>query len=123
VVAVCSGTSTLELALRALDVGPGHEVILPALTFQATASVVLAVGATPVFAYNRRMTNLTAAIGLGQVERSSELMTARRRVASAYDAALRGLPVTSRPVETWAKESVWLYSASRWSWARLLHMR
>ncbi len=63
--------------------------------------------------YNRRMTNLTAAIGLGQLERSSELMAARRRVASAYDAALQGLPITRRPVETWATESVWLYTA--WS--------
>ncbi len=44
-----SGTAALELALRALDVGPGHEVIVPNTTFGATANVVIHVGAKPVF--------------------------------------------------------------------------
>jgi len=48
-VGVGSGTEALWLALRALDVGPGDEVIVPALTFFATVEAVLAVGATPVF--------------------------------------------------------------------------
>lgn len=48
-VAVCNGTVALQLALRALGVGPGHEVIVPDLTFAATAHAVLDVGATPVF--------------------------------------------------------------------------
>jgi dTDP-4-amino-4,6-dideoxygalactose transaminase len=48
-VAVNSGTSALQLALAAFDIGPGDEVLVPSLTFVATASVVLHVGATPVF--------------------------------------------------------------------------
>ncbi|MFT4287064.1 DegT/DnrJ/EryC1/StrS family aminotransferase [Nocardioides sp.] len=47
-VGVGNGTDALELALRALGVGPGGEVILPANTFIATAEAVSAVGATPV---------------------------------------------------------------------------
>jgi dTDP-4-amino-4,6-dideoxygalactose transaminase len=47
---LANGTLTLEVALRALGVGPGHEVIVPARSFFATASCVLAVGALPVFA-------------------------------------------------------------------------
>ena len=47
---VSNGTVALELALRGLRVGPGDEVIVPALTYAATASAVVSVGATPVFA-------------------------------------------------------------------------
>ena len=46
-VGVSSGTEALTLALRALEVGPGDEVILPANTFIATAEAVSLVGATP----------------------------------------------------------------------------
>jgi len=45
---VGNGLDALALALRALDVGPGHEVIVPAHTFVATWLAILAVGATPV---------------------------------------------------------------------------
>ena len=48
--AVClnSATACMELALRVLGVGPGDEVVVPAYTYTATASVVCHVGATPI---------------------------------------------------------------------------
>lgn len=49
VVALANGTAALELALRALGVGPGDEVITVSHSFIATANSILAVGATPVF--------------------------------------------------------------------------
>jgi dTDP-4-amino-4,6-dideoxygalactose transaminase len=48
--AVANGTVALELALRALGIGPGDEVIVPARSFFASVSCVLAVGAEPAFA-------------------------------------------------------------------------
>ncbi len=49
-VAVASGTEALRLALRALGVGPGDEVVVPAFTAVPTAAAVCATGASPVFA-------------------------------------------------------------------------
>ncbi|MCA1670696.1 MAG: aminotransferase class I/II-fold pyridoxal phosphate-dependent enzyme [Actinobacteria bacterium] len=48
-VALSSGTAALHLALRVLEVGPADEVLVPTLTFVATAAAVTYVGARPVF--------------------------------------------------------------------------
>ena len=49
-VAVNSGTAALHAAMRAVGVGPGDEVIVPAITFAASANAAVYEGATPVFA-------------------------------------------------------------------------
>ncbi|MGH3943112.1 MAG: DegT/DnrJ/EryC1/StrS family aminotransferase [Pseudonocardiaceae bacterium] len=228
--AVANGTLALETVLRALGIGPGDEVILPALTFAAPASSVLAVGAsvvlvdispetwtidpqrlseviTPksraiiavdvlghpadydalggfglpiiedaaeahgarykgrpcgsfgaasIFSFhankpittgeggcvttdspdlagamrllanhgmsaerpyvhdvvgrNFRMTNLVAAVGLGQLDRWDELLAARERVCARYDQLLDGSAYTGRPVAEWADYSPWLHT-------------
>jgi perosamine synthetase len=48
-VAVNSGTSALHLIVKALEIGPGDEVIVPSFTFAASVNVILYERATPVF--------------------------------------------------------------------------
>jgi dTDP-4-amino-4,6-dideoxygalactose transaminase len=61
-IAVANGTVAIELALWAMDIGPGDEVIVPCRSFVATASAVAMRGATPVFAdIDRDSQNITAA--------------------------------------------------------------
>jgi dTDP-4-amino-4,6-dideoxygalactose transaminase len=60
-ISLANGTLALELALIALDIGPGDEVVVPSRTFIATASCVIARGATPVVAdVDKESGNLTA---------------------------------------------------------------
>jgi perosamine synthetase len=59
---------------------------------------------------NRKMSNLVAAFGVGQLERWDELIVARKAVAEQYDTAFKSLPMQRRPVAKWAEESVWLYT-------------
>lgn len=57
-----SATGGLEMALKAIGVGPGDEVVVPAMSFAASANVVVRVGARPVFVdVGLRSRNLDAA--------------------------------------------------------------
>lgn len=106
VVAVNSGTAALHAALMALDVGPGDEVIVPALTFFSTVSAVMHQNAVPVFAdisvsnfsidpadVDKRITARTRAViavhYFGHVTEMNDLkaVCARRGVPIVEDAA------------------------------------
>ena len=101
-----SCTHALELALLALGVGAGQEVIVPSFTFVSTANAVLRVGATPVFAdieettlaldpeeVEQRITPRTAAIipvhyaGLPASMEKLLLIASRRNLRVVEDAA------------------------------------
>lgn len=79
VVAVANGTLAIELVLRALDIGPGDDVIVPALTFAAPASSVLAVGATPVLA------DVSAESWTLSPDSAARMLTPRTRAILAVD--------------------------------------
>jgi len=64
-VATCNGTSALFLSLKALEVGPGDEVIVPPYTFIATVNAVLLLYALPVFVDTDPATGL---IDAGKIE-------------------------------------------------------
>ncbi|HEV7881287.1 DegT/DnrJ/EryC1/StrS family aminotransferase [Bradyrhizobium sp.] len=53
---VCNGTVALHLAMMALGLGPGDEVIVPTLTYVASVNTVVQAGATPVFVDSLRST-------------------------------------------------------------------
>jgi len=109
-----SGTHALELALLALGIGPGREVVCPSFTFVSSANAVLRVGARPVFAdieedtlgldpadVERRLTPRTS--GLVPVhyagvapDMEALLAIARRRGLRVVEDAAQGLGATWR---------------------------
>ena len=72
VIGVANCTDALYLALRALRIGPGDEVIVPAMTFIATAEAVTMAGATPVFV---DMDPATYNIDLDKIQRAVTVKT------------------------------------------------
>lgn len=89
-VAVANGTLALEIALTALGVGPGDEVIVPAATFIATASAVASRGATPVVVdVDLARQSLTA-------ESVTAAVTARTRAVIVVH--LAGVPAEIEPI-------------------------
>jgi len=95
-VAVANGTVALELALLALGIGSGDEVIVPSRTFVASATCVVIRGATPVFAdVDRNSQTLT-------VDTIAPLLTPRTRAIVAVH--LAGWPCDMDPILSLARE-------------------
>src|SRR5690554_806068 len=94
--AVSSGTAALNVALRALGVGPGDEVIIPAVTFIACAGSVVSCNAVPIFcdvdeslnmdpeALERCITPRTKVIMVVHLQGSSADMTRIMAIAKRY---------------------------------------
>ena len=60
--------------------------------------------------YNFRLTNLQAALGVGQIERIAEIVERKRSIAAAYNLLLQDLPGIRLPVEeAWAHHVFWVY--------------
>lgn len=128
-IATSNGTTALTAALMAHGIGPGDEVIVPAFTFFATASSVLSVGATPVFAdidpatfcmdpsdAERRITTRTRAImpvhlyGLPADMPRFAALCQGRGLALLEDAAqAHGAKIAGRCVGTWGTASFSFY--------------
>lgn len=94
--AVSNGTTALHLALMALGVGVGDEVVVPAFTFAATAASVIHCGATPVFV-DCREDDLT--IDITQLE---AVYTSRTKAIIAVD--VYGVPCDYDPLIAWCAE-------------------
>ncbi len=92
-VAVSSCTAGLHLALHVLGIGPGDEVVVPSLSFIATASSVVQTGAVPVFADVEETTqNLTAAtIEAALTERTAAVMVVHQAGVPADMGPIRAL--------------------------------
>jgi dTDP-4-amino-4,6-dideoxygalactose transaminase len=95
-VALANGTVALELALYALGIGPGDEVIVPSRTFIASASCVVMRGATPVLAdVDAHSQNITA-------DTIRPLITSRTKAIIAVH--LAGWPCEMDPILALAQE-------------------
>jgi dTDP-4-amino-4,6-dideoxygalactose transaminase len=89
-VALHNGTFALEAALRGLEIGPGHEVVVTPRSFIASASCVISAGAVPVFAdVDRNSQNLSA-------ETIARVLTPRSRAVVVVH--LAGMPCDMDPI-------------------------
>jgi perosamine synthetase len=96
-----NGTTALHLALAALDIGPGDEVIVPTLTYIASANVVRYCGATPVFVdsepvgmtmdpedFARKISARTKAVMPVHIYGNASNMAAINEIAAQHDIAV-----------------------------------
>jgi dTDP-4-amino-4,6-dideoxygalactose transaminase len=96
-VACASGTAAIHLALAALDIGPGDEVLVPSLTFVASANPVRYVGATPVLVDSERTSlNLDPAVVAEELDRRARL--GLRQPAAIEVVHLVGHPADTEPI-------------------------
>lgn len=95
-IALSTGTAALHVALAALNIGPGDDVVLPSLTFVATANAVLYQGAHPVLCecdpdtYNVDTERLRAAL--------------TRATRAVIPVEMNGLPIDYEPILAFAEE-------------------
>ena len=95
-IAVCNGSAALDIAVRALNIGPGDEVILPAFTIISCAAAIVRAGAIPVVVdSDPRYWNM-------DVEQIEEKITARTKAIMVVH--IYGLPVDMDPVIGLAKQ-------------------
>jgi len=95
-IALANGTVALDLALKALDIGAGDEVIVTSRTFLASASSIVTTGAVPVFAdVDRDSQNVTA-------ETIAAVLTSRTRAVLCVH--LAGWPCDMDPIMALAAE-------------------
>ncbi len=118
-VSVANGTDALVIALDALEIGPGDEVICPAFTFYATAEAIARRGATPVFAEIDPVTlNVDAAdVERRITERTKAIMPVHlfgRPMPLAGLQAL-GLPVIEDAAQAFGAQSIGSSVASTFS--------
>jgi dTDP-4-amino-4,6-dideoxygalactose transaminase len=95
-VALANGTVALDVALKALGIGPGDEVITTSRTFLASASCIVNAGATPVFAdVDANSQNITA-------QTIARVLTPRTRAIICVH--LGGMPCDMDPIMTLAEQ-------------------
>ncbi len=95
-VGVANGTDAISLALQALGVGPGDEVICPAFTFYATVEPIVHLGATPVFCdIDPATLNLDPADVVARVTRKTKAIVAVHLFGrpAPIDALPEGIPI------------------------------
>ena len=97
-VAVSNGTAALMLALKAVGIGPGDEVLCPSLTFAATAAAIIHCGATPVFVDIASLADPT----MDPVDAARKLTRKTRAILPVHYA---GMPCQMDPLETLARDN------------------
>jgi dTDP-4-amino-4,6-dideoxygalactose transaminase len=132
-IGVNSGTDALLLALNALNIGPGDEVICPAFTFGRCADVIARLGATPVFvdvrpdtytidadlahaAINARTKAIVAVHLFGQAADIEHLTSIARTYSVAVLEDMRhaaGARVNNRRLGTWGQMGCFSYYPTR----------
>jgi dTDP-4-amino-4,6-dideoxygalactose transaminase len=95
VIGVASGSDALKLVLAGLGIGPGDEVVTPAFSFVASATAIIEVGATPVFA------DVDPATLTLDPDRAAAAITPRTRALIAVH--LYGLPAAMGPLRALAE--------------------
>jgi len=94
--AVTSGTSALKIALKALGVGPGDEVITQSFTFVATVEAIVEVGATPVIA------EVDLSLNMNPQDLKKKITSATKAVIPVH---MLGTPARMREILSICKEA------------------